>query len=99
MFGKKKPNSVSIRGGQRRSSPRKGHYTSNKVTPESTESCDTIVTNPKPKFNLRVSSISRGKEVSHRRGPNMKKQNGSGGSCQRQYAGAFKTNRAKNAKK
>ena len=50
MFGKKKPNSVSIRGGQRRSSPRKGHYTSNKVTPESTESCDTIVTNPKTKW-------------------------------------------------
>jgi hypothetical protein len=29
----------------------------------------------------------------------MKKQNGTGGSCQRQYAGAFKTNLAKNEKK
>jgi hypothetical protein len=102
MVGKKLPNSVSIRGGQRRSMPRTGRHTSNKVNPGSAvfESCDTVVTTPKPRFNLRVSPVSRGREVvSHRRGPDMKKQNGAGGSCQRQYAGAFKKNRAKSAKK
>ena len=96
--------SVSIRGGQRRSAPRAGRRTSKKLAAPKPggaafhSSETTIVTAPKPTFNRRVAPRApRGPSVSQSR-PNMKKQNGSGGSCQRQYAGAFKANRAKSAK-